>query len=362
MTSRAPMGRAPLPRSATVFLALICAVVVVLGLRELSWLVTPAFFAVVIVILVHPLHTTLIGRGVPRILALIALVGSTFGIVLALVAVVVFGLARLATILPGYAGDALTSLGTIGDALTGLGIGREQVRELFEAVDTLAIARWLTTQIPSVITLGTGLVLFYSLLIFLGIESAQVDLRSRALVQDHPRLASALAGFTRNTRRYVAVTGVFAVIVGALDTVFLMILGIPYAPLWGVLAAACNFIPYVGFVIGLVPPALLALFDQGWQSMLLVIAVYVVLNSVITTLLPAKFVGNAVGMSMTVTMASVMFWAWVLGPLGAILAIPLSLLVKAVFIDDVPSARWLAGFVDAAPRRGRPSRTDGAAD
>ncbi len=61
---------------------------------------------------------------------------------------------------------------------------------------------------------------------------------------------------------------------------------------------------------------------------------------------------DTVSMSMTVTMASVAFWSWVLGPLGAVLAIPLSLLMKAIFIDSVPSARWLAGFVDSGPRRG----------
>jgi predicted PurR-regulated permease PerM len=90
--------------------------------------------------------------------------------------------------------------------------------------------------------------------------------------------------------------------------------------------------------------------------MLLVIVVYTILNSIVTTFVPAKVVGDAVGMSMTVaSVASVAFWSWVLGPLGAVLAIPLSLLVKAIFIDSVPSARWLAGFVDAGTRRRRPS-------
>jgi len=99
----------------------------------------------------------------------------------------------------------------------------------------------------------------------------------------------------------------------------------------------------------------LALLTQGWQSMVLVIVVYTLLNSVVTTFVPAKFVGDAVGMSMTVTVASVAFWAWVCGPLGAVLAIPLSLLVKAIFIDAIPAARWLAGFVDAGAERRRPN-------
>jgi predicted PurR-regulated permease PerM len=337
-------------RGTAVATTMIAIVAVILGLRELAWLVTPALFALVVVVLVHPVYTAL-ARRAPSAVALAVMILVALATIVGLVAIVVYGVARLATILPEYGTAALASMGALSDALADLGVGRDQIRELLGTVDVASAARWLTTRIPSLISLGTGLVVFYSLLIFVGVESAQLPRRAAALGRDHPRLAASLAEFTRNVRRYLAVTGLFAVIVGALDTVFLMALGVPHALLWGLLAAACNFVPYVGFVIGLVPPALLALLDQGWQSMLLVIVVYIVLNSIITTLLPAKFVGNAVGMSMTVTMASVIFWAWVLGPLGAILAIPCSLLVKAIFVDGVSSARWLAGFVDAAPRR-----------
>jgi AI-2 transport protein TqsA len=347
-----PVG---LPRSVSVFIVLVGIIAVILGMRELAWLITPAFLALVLVVLAYPLYTGLVRRGTPPTIALTALLSAMFGIILGLVAIVLYAVGRLATILPSYGRAATATLSDLSEKLRELGLGSAQIRELFESVDVLSIARFLTAQIPSVASIGAGIILGYSLLLFMGIESAQIAQRSQALAEDHPRLATSLAGFVTNTRRYVAVTGAFAIIVGFLDAVFLLALGVPYAVLWGVLAGACNFIPYLGFIIGLVPPALLALLDQGWQSMLLVIGVYVVLNSVITTILPARFVGNAVGMSMTLTLASVAFWAWVLGPLGAVLAVPLSLLMKAIFIDSVPSARWLAGFVDAAPRtRTRP--------
>jgi AI-2 transport protein TqsA len=339
---------------AVIVLAVLSGIVItVLGLRQLAWLVTPAVFAVVIVILVHPVHTALVRRGVPAIAALAALLLSVFGVILGLVAIVVYAIARLATVLPGYFDEAAAATAELADFLATLGVGPEQIREIVQDIDLPMVAGWLTAHIPSLVSAATSLVLVYSLLLFVGVESARIGGRSVALREDHPRLAGALAGFVANTRRYVAITGVFAVIVGSLDTVFLLVLGIPLAFVWGLLAAACNFIPYVGFLIGLVPPAVLALLTQGWRSMVLVIAVYTVLNSIVTTIVPAKFVGDAVGMSMTVTVASVAFWAWVLGPLGAVLAIPLSLLFKAIFIDGVPSARWLAGFVDAAPRRRR---------
>ncbi|TCK25535.1 AI-2E family transporter [Pseudonocardia endophytica] len=339
-----------LPRSVTVFVVLGGMVITVLGLQLLAWLVVPAVFALVIVILVHPVHEALVRRRVPTAVALLALLLAIYGVILGLVAIVVYAMARLATVLPSYAEPAVRMVQDLAGRLGELGIGSEPIRDLYREVDLLTLASWLTARIPSVAGLVAALVLVYSLLLFMGIESTQIRHRSAALMSDHPRLAGALRGFVAGTRRYIAITGGFALVVGALDAVFLLIMGIPLAVLWGVLAAACNFVPYVGFLIGLAPPALLALLTQGWQSMLVVVVVYFVLNSIITTIIPAKVVGDAVGMSMTVTMASVAFWSWVLGPLGAVLAIPLSLLVKAVFVDGVPSARWLAGFVDSAGR------------
>jgi len=101
-------------------------------------------------------------------------------------------------------------------------------------------------------------------------------------------------------------------------------------------------LPRAVVIIGLVPPALLALLGGGWRLMIIVIIAYILLNSLFTSLLPPYFVGAAVGMSITVTLISVVFWAWVLGPLGAVLAIPLTLLMKSVFIDADPRAAWAA--------------------
>ncbi|MFC7275930.1 AI-2E family transporter [Paractinoplanes rhizophilus] len=349
------------PRTVTAVVVLGGIVLAVLGLRELAWLVTPVAFALVMVILVHPVHTSLVRRGVPSIVALLVLLLAIFGILLGLVAIVVYAIARLATVLPNYFDEASAQTRELSDFLAELGVGPEQIREMVKDIDLTVVAGWLTAHIPSVVGAAATLVLVYSLMMFVAVESAQIGGRAAAMVADHPRLAGALASFVANTRRYVVITGAFAIVVGALDSIFLLILGIPLALLWGLLAAVCNFIPYVGFLIGLVPPALLALLTQGWQTMLLVIVVYTLLNSIVTTYVPAKIVGDAVGMSMTVTVISVAFWSWTLGPFGAILAIPMSLLVKAIFIDAVPSARWLAGFVDAGPRRRRPARAVPAA-
>ena len=148
-----------------------------------------------------------------------------------------------------------------------------------------------------------------------------------------------------------------------------MALGIPFAPLWGLLAVVCTYIPYVGFAIALLPPALLALLGFDWQLMVVVIIVYVVVNSLFPSLVPPYFVGDAVGLSVPFTLLAVVFWSWVLGPIGSVLGLPMTLLVKAVLVDADPRAAWARSFLDSssapkAPRgrRARRHRIAGAGD
>jgi len=105
-----------------------------------------------------------------------------------------------------------------------------------------------------------------------------------------------------------------------------------------------------------VPPALLGLLDGGPRTMVLVIIAYVAINVVIQSFIQPKFLGDAVGLSTTVTFLSLILWAFVLGPLGALLAIPLSLLTRALLVDSDPGARWTAMLLSGEPPRptGRP--------
>ena len=107
--------------------------------------------------------------------------------------------------------------------------------------------------------------------------------------------------------------------------------------------------PNVGFIIGLIPPALMGLVVGGPSKMIEVIALYCVLNLIIQSVIQPKFVGDAVGLTTTMSFLSLIVWAYLLGPLGAILAIPASLLFKAVLLDIDPAARWLQLFFGDEP-------------
>ena len=111
-------------------------------------------------------------------------------------------------------------------------------------------------------------------------------------------------------------TALFGAIVGVLDAGALWLIGVPLPLAWGFFSFITNFIPNIGFVIGIIPPALIALLDSGWEQMVLVIVVYSVLNVTIQTFIQPRFVGNSVGLSAEITFMSLVVWTFLLGAAG----------------------------------------------
>ena len=118
------------------------------------------------------------------------------------------------------------------------------------------------------------------------------------------------------------------------------------------LAFVTNYIPNIGFILGVIPPALIALLDGGVGSAVAVVVVYTVINVVVQTIIQPRFTGDAVGISATVAFVSLIFWAYVLGTLGALLAVPATLFLKSVLLDNSVPASWVSAFVSASPKQG----------
>ncbi|WP_086662074.1 AI-2E family transporter [Lentzea kentuckyensis] len=325
-----------MPRALTILLGVAAAVVVVAGVRAIAWLVAPAMLALLVVIAVSPAHRWLRGRGAPPWLATLTVVVLVYGVLAVVAVTVAVSGARLAAMLPEFARDELVVRAE--RAINGIDRG-----QLVGAIGGLL------TELTS---LTTSLVFLLALLLFLGVEVGWAGSRLAEIAVDRPHLREALMEFVHRSRRYIVVTTIFGLVVATLDTVALAVLGIPLAVLWGVLSFVTNYIPNIGFVLGVAPPAVLALLQHGPRRALAVLAFYGVLNFVVQSLIQPRFTGDAAGLSTTVTFLALVFWAWVLGPLGALLAVPLTVLVKVLLVDVDPAAGWAAALL-------RPSRTDG---
>src|SRR4051794_37786501 len=353
-----PAGRAGsterpvMPRAVVTLVGWAAGFLILAGVYFTAWLVGPVFLALIIVIAVSPVQSWLLRHGWPSWLTTLVLVVLVVGLLLLFALVIGVSIAQLAALLPQYADQSGKLMQALSSSLQQFGVKPGQLQQAVSSIDPAKLVALIGTLLAGLSGAVSSLVFLLCLLLFLSVEAGGMEQRLAAVAGDRPNLARALRSFAQGTRSYLVVTTVFGLIVGVLDGAALAIIGVPLPVLWGVLSFLTNFIPNIGFIIGLVPPALLALLDGGVSEMLVVIAVYCVLNLVIQSLIQPRFVGDSVGLAMTATFLALIFWTWLLGPLGALLAIPLTLLAKALLVDVDPTARWataLAGSLEKKP-------------
>lgn len=342
-TAESPPQPAPpwaLPRGLIILLGMAGLVVTVAGLRSVSAIVGPVFLALMLVVAVHPISRRLRAQGWPTWLAGLTVVLAVYAILLALFASIAFSLVRLTSILPQYSEQFDKFVHDVEQKLSKHGVTSESFHNAISHIDASKVVEAVGGVVGQLTSLTSALVLVIALVLFMAVDSIGFTDRMTALRDTRPDIAGALNSFALGTRKYLVVTTVFGFLVAVLDTGFLWWVGIPLPILWGLLSFITNYIPNIGFILGLIPPALLGLLDGGVGKMVLVIVVYSVINIILQSVIQPKFVGDAVGLSTTLTFLSLLVWAFILGPIGAILAVPLTILSKALLIDIDPATRW----------------------
>jgi AI-2 transport protein TqsA len=342
-----PAGAAALPRGVIVLLGTAGAVITVGGMRAVADIIGPVFLALMLTVTVSPLTVWLRRVGAPSWLATLATVTTVYVVLFVLGGALIVSVARLIDLVPTYQSQLVALRADVAQGLQSVGIDEQQVQDLVNRADAGKIAGTLHALLGAVTSALSGTILLFAVLLFMCLDAASFPTRLLSTAAQRPQVVGALRSFAQGTRRYLLVSTVFGLIVAVVDTLVLWALGIPLPVLWGLLAFITNYIPNVGFVIGLVPPALLGLLEGGPELAVTVIALYSVVNFVIQSVIQPKIVGDAVGLSTTVSFLSLVFWAWVLGPLGALLAIPLSLLAKGLLVDIDPTTQWINALVSS---------------
>lgn len=309
--------RWPLPRGLIVLLSVAAAVVAVAGMKAFASVLAPTALALMITIAVSPVQVWLRGRRAPAWLAMLAAIVVAFAILLGLVLALAVSIEQLVAILPDYAVKAQDLLSGVRDLLVGWGIDTGQVQGLTASIAPERVLHLVVDLVRGLLGAGSHLVFILALMLFMAVDAAAFPDRMEDAGRVRPHIVDGLASFAAGVRSYLLVSTVFGLIVAVLDGFALWAMGVPLPILWALLSFITNYIPNIGFVIGLVPPAMLALLESGPEMTLLVIVVYSVINLILQSVIQPKFIGDAVGLSVTLTFVSLVFWSWVLGPLGA---------------------------------------------
>jgi len=362
MTDAAPPSEVPdasgtrpvIPRASIILIALGGASVAAFGLAAASSIAGPVLFALVLTITVQPVRGALEKRGLPRGVATVSVIVAVFALLAGFFAALFIALGQFAALLPQYAPELESLASAVTEVLERIGFGPEQIGAIAAGFQPGAILDIIGGFLGGVGGLVFWFVTVFTLLLLMALDGTYLPALLRQLRPTRPHLVDAIGVFSHGVRRYMAVTTGLGIVQGLFNWAALSILGVPGAALWGMLSFLCSFIPNIGYFIAIIPPIVFGALVGGWPTVLWVIVIYGGINAVVQSVVQPRVVGNAVRLNQTITFASVLFWALVLGPIGAILAIPMTLLLRMLLIDSDPKAKWwrpLTGDIDETRAR-----------
>jgi predicted PurR-regulated permease PerM len=325
------------PGRLVIYLVAFASVFVILfGIRETATIITPILLAGVITITVLPIPSRLTRRGLPGWLALVLTILLVVLILGLVILTVFFSITRLANDLPAYMADAAA---TAAEELPAEVTGAEPTpteSELVIQYGPLA-QQVVSITVDLLVQFGLALAIFFFMI------SAAISLPGAArlgLDPDAP-IIGRVSSLTGDVRRYMAILTGINFLVGLGNTIFLLILGVDYAVLWGLLGWFMGYIPSIGFWIALIPPVILAYAQYGLQTALVVFIGYVVINGGVQNFVQPKVMGQSLRISPVVVFVGLFVWGYLLGGIGAILSVPLTLIVL-IIMENFEGTRMVA--------------------
>ena len=316
-----------------------CFVVVVAGMRMAETLLVPFLLSLFISVLCSPPLVWLKERGVPNGLAIFIIIG-----------VVVCASVLVGTITGAAINDFRHDLPLYQSRLTDLTAGlfvklqgfgfNVDVAQLRESFNPSALLGFAGSALANLGNLMTNAFLILLTVVFILAEEVGFADKIKLASSRYEKTLDALNRFKVSVNRYMAIKTLLSLATGLLLMLWLWVLDVDYFVLWGLLAFLLNFIPTLGSILAAVPPVLLALVQLGVGEAALTAAGFVVVNVVLGNVLEPRMMGKGLDLSALVVFLSLVFWGWILGSIGMLLSIPLTMTVK-IALESFEETRWV---------------------
>lgn len=344
----------PTPKSFTLgsatkmLLILACAVVVLFGMREASGIITPILLAFLLTIIFLPLETFLIQKGLRPWMALIIVLLIMLLVIGGLLSLTIMSITQFISRIPQYQAPLENIINTAEEWITYLPIEVSSVLDL-ELVNASQILNISAGILGGVLDVLSNWALILVLVAFMLVDFALLPQKLERSFKKTGEVTG-IMGLIDSMRRYISITTWTGLLTGFINTILLMILGVDFAILWGILAFVMNYIPNIGIIISIIPPTILAMLEFGWVRGLLVFLGFELINGVIENIIKPKAMEENLNISPLFVILSLLIWGFVLGPTGTILAIPLTIIVTKLLLERSEETAWLALFMTANPK------------
>ncbi len=315
-------------------------VIVIAGLKYAAPLLVPFLLSVFIAVISFPLMSTLQQKGLPKGLSLTLVMLLVVSVGIGLTFLIGSSITDFTRSLPEYQQRISAEWAELIRWLNSHGISfADSIKEIADPAATVGLISAILKGFGGVLTNSFLIILT---VVFLLIEAAGFTQKFLTInkIDTSPDAEDFTRVFVDKLRSYMSMKTIISMATGIVIGVAMWLIGVDYPVLWGVLAFMLNFVPNIGSIIAAVPAVILTLVQLGFTSALLVAAVYVAVNILIGSIIEPKYMGKGLGLSTLVVFVSLVFWGWVLGPVGMLLSVPLTITVKLA-LDSKPETQWL---------------------
>ncbi len=315
-------------------------IIVIAGLKIGAPIINPILMAIFLsVIIYHPINW-LKNKGVNGILAIIIVVFSLFIVLVAIGGAVTRSIMEFSDNLPFYRNQLHEMLRNGISSLNenGMNISTDDVMENISSGSVFSYAGKFLTSIGGLLGQITLLVLVVAFI--LG-ETNSFSIKLKAILKDPDISLGNIQTISRNIRYYLGVKTLTGTIGGTLVTIVLLVMKVEYAIVWGILVLLMRYIPNIGSIIAAIPIMLFVLIQDGITGVIYVGAAYAIINFLIGQIIEPKFLAKSMELSTLAVFLSLVFWGWILGDIGMLLAVPITMGMK-ISLEARPNSRWMA--------------------
>jgi AI-2 transport protein TqsA len=326
---------------------LACLIILIAGLRAAEAVVVPFLLSVFLAMLSVPVLTWLRGIGLPRSIAVLAVVFSLVVVLVGIGAIVGGSVNAFSQALPQYQRRLALFLVSTEEQLASRGISVSVSALVADMVDPGRVFQLAGGLLSRLAGLVSDFLLVFLTTVFMLTEAAGFRDKIRAALGDSGGRLLQFSSVMKQVHRYLIIKTLISLVTGVLLGVWVWVLGVDFPILWGLLAFLLNYVPNIGSIMAAVPPIMVGLIQpDGGPGLAATVGVgYLAVNLVVGNVAEPRLMGQRLGLSTLVVFLSLVFWGWVWGGVGMLLSVPLTMVVK-ILMQGSNELRWIAVLLD----------------
>jgi predicted PurR-regulated permease PerM len=315
-------------------------IIIFAGVIYAKSLITPFLLALFISIICEQPVSWLEKRKIPRGLALVIVILGMI-ILFSGFAVLIGG---TISSFSGNLSKYESTLTSLSDSFVkflndkGLNIHQDQ---LFSFIQPAKILEFTATALNTLVNMMGNTFLILLIVLFTLMEFGSFSVKAKAILIGTDESVSYISTILQNIRHYLGIKTLICLLTGVFVFIALLIIGVDYPLLWALIAALMNYIPNIGSIIAALPAVLFALVQLGFGGALWTLGSFMIVNNVVGNFIEPRIMGKGLGLSTLVVFLSLLFWGFILGPVGMFLSVPFTMTIK-IILEHNENTKWLS--------------------